>query len=128
MVIALGLLSMKAPAQTVIHVPQDYPTIQQAIDASSDGDTVLVAPGTYFEQIDFGSHQITVTSSGGPASTTIDATYLGPVVHFGAASTRQAVIEGFTITHGKGNTFAGGVEVEEGSPTISGNIIAENLG
>jgi len=49
-------------------------------------------------------------------------------VHFGAASTRQAVIEGFTITHGKGNTFAGGVEVEEGSPTISGNIIAENLG
>lgn len=125
---ALALSSGIASAQSVIHVPGDYPTIQQAIDASSDGDTVLVAPGTYFELIDFGDRLITVTSSDGPASTTIDGQFLGTVVHFGGGSTRQAVINGFTLTHGSGKATAGGVEADGGAPTISGNVIAENLG
>jgi hypothetical protein len=30
---------------TIINIPADYPTIQQGIDASTDGDTVLVQPG-----------------------------------------------------------------------------------
>jgi hypothetical protein len=36
---------------TTIHVPQDYPTIQAAINASSDGDTIIVAAGLYKENV-----------------------------------------------------------------------------
>ena len=36
---------------TIIHIPDDYPTIQEGFDASDDGDTVLVAQGIYYENL-----------------------------------------------------------------------------
>ena len=47
---------------TIINIPADYPTIQQGIDASVDGDTVLVQPGTYVENINFNAHNIVLGS------------------------------------------------------------------
>ena len=46
----------------VINVPGDQPTIQEAINASVDGDTVLVADGTYYENINFKGKAITLAS------------------------------------------------------------------
>ncbi len=39
------------PGPDVIHVPADYPTIQDAVDAASEGDLILIAPGTYHEAV-----------------------------------------------------------------------------
>jgi len=50
---------------TIINVPTDYDTIQEGIDASCGGDTVLVQPGTYVENINFNGHNIVL---GSPAS------------------------------------------------------------
>jgi hypothetical protein len=64
LVVSIGA---KIEAQgTVRRVPADYPAIQQAINASVSGDTVLVAPGTYFGEIDIFTKAITVTSEAGP--------------------------------------------------------------
>ncbi len=46
----------------IIEIPQDCPTIQDGIHASDDGDTVLVAPGLYYENIRFHGKRILLTS------------------------------------------------------------------
>ena len=50
--LVLGLVSLAVVADTFV-VPVDFPTIQEAIDAASDGDCITVEPGTYVENIDF---------------------------------------------------------------------------
>jgi hypothetical protein len=74
---------------TIINIPADYPTIQQGIDASIDGDTVLVQPGTYVENINFNGHNIVLGSlflttgdTSYIAQTVIDGDSAGTVVAF----------------------------------------------
>ncbi len=127
--------SSSAGAATVIHVPADQPTIQGAIDAASNGDTVIVGPGTYAENINFDGKAITVESSQGPSQTTIDGKRQDSVVRFNHGETRASVLEGFTVTNGfafPGGAFpggsyeGGGLDIFGASPTIEGNIITEN--
>ena len=49
-------------SSTIINIPADYPSIQQGIDAGNNGDTVLVQPGTYYENINFNGHNVTLAS------------------------------------------------------------------
>jgi len=108
-------------------VPGDQPTIQAAINAASAGDTVLVAPGTYVENINFQGKAITVTSSGGPSVTRIDGGASGTVVTFNHSEGASSVLSGFTIRNGKRNGgFGGGISISGASPTITANVITGN--
>jgi parallel beta-helix repeat protein len=130
----IGLLAAPVWGQRTIHVPGDAATIQAGINTASVGDTVLVAPGTYVENIDFKGKAITVTSSGGPTATTIDGGQNGIVVNFANNETRASVINGFTITNDapplpvQVTVRADGILVGGANPTITNNIITNNRG
>jgi hypothetical protein len=97
---ALLLLATAGVAQKTILVPANQPTIQAAILAASNGDTVLVSPGTYHENINFSKKAITVQSSGGPAVTIIDGGKAGSVVTFNQGEELTSVLQGFAIQNG----------------------------
>jgi hypothetical protein len=42
------------------NVPDEYPTIQAAVDAAAEGDIVLIAPGTYVEAVDVATNDLTI--------------------------------------------------------------------
>jgi len=120
-VIALMLVGL-ARAATTIHVPADQPTIQAAISAAQNGDTILVSPGTYAENIDFIGKAITVKSTNGAKVTIIDAHQVGPAATFKSGEIRASVLSGFTLTNGVGSgppyfIYGGGV-FRPLSPTI----------
>jgi len=109
------------------HVPQDMPTIQQAIDASSPCDIVEVAPGVYHETIDFNGRIVELRSTDGPDVTVIDGSGNNDtVVRFVSSETPAAVIDGFTLTGGGPVIAGGGIEIGNASPTIRNCIIAGN--
>src|SRR5262245_14956204 len=88
-------------AANIIRVPADQPTIQSAIAAASNGDTVQVAAGTYVENLNFLGKAILVTSEQGPDLTIIDGNAAGPVVVFATGEGRQSVLNGFTLRNGR---------------------------
>jgi hypothetical protein len=119
-----------AAQATVIKVPADYATIQAAINAAASGDTIEVAPGTYVENLNFLGKAIRVTSEQGPQATIIDGNQNGSVVVFVSNEGPQSVLNGFTIRNGNATGSAlrgGGVRIENSSPTLSGNIITNNI-
>ena len=71
--LAAGLVTILAVSadSATINVPGEQPSIQAGIGAASAGDTVLVAPGVYVENIDFAGKTIVVRSRGGARATII---------------------------------------------------------
>ncbi len=109
----------------VIYIPDDSASIQGGIDYATGGDTVIVRPGTYFENIDFRGKEIVVQSEKGPKLTYINGRYLNGVVVFKTAEGSGAVIQGFTLENGRA-VNGGGIYCYGSSPLIKENIITNN--
>ncbi len=130
---AVGVLALAKPGYaTIINVPGDQPTIQAGIDASIDGDTVLVQQGTYVENINFNGHNIVLGSlflmtgdTAYIAETIIDEDSSGTVVTFENGEDSTTAITGFTIQNGLAQ-LGGGIACEDSNPTINYNTISGN--
>jgi len=110
---------------TTIIIPLDSETIQGGIDMTEDGDTVLVFPGEYVENINFDGKAIVV--AGIPSATTIDGNGEGPCVRFNSNEGTQSTLLGFTLINGTGVDGNGGaISIEGASPTIFFNTIYDN--
>ena len=91
----------------------DFATIQSALDNVPPGCSIVVAPGTYWEALEFPGTAIYLRSQDGPETTTISAGGVGSVLTFYNGDTRQTIVEGFTITGGTGTDLW---TVAEGKP------------
>jgi hypothetical protein len=120
----------------IIHVPADTASIQGGIDLASNGDTVLVQPGIYVENINFNGKKIVVgslTLTTGDTSyisqTVIDGNESGSVVTFETLEDFTAVLSGFMITNGVGQwgeNGGGGINLKNSSPLVTYMLIINN--
>ncbi len=112
-----------------INVPGDQPTIAAAISASSDGDVIAIAAGTYYEaNLSPGGKAITIqgTLNGdGTLATTIDAQQAGSVIKMNSYESIGTVIKDLKITGGDANR-GGGIYCSFSNPTITDCEIASN--
>lgn len=136
---AIAILSISTLClASTIHIPGNYSTIQAGINAAVDGDIVLVASGTYMENIDFKGKKITVVSEAGPEDTVIDGgnpidPQKASVVTFRNNENIKSVLRGFTITNGTGtlrsssSSYCGaGIYCQSADPLLENNIIRNN--
>lgn len=124
----------------VINIPQDYPTIQDGINVADEGDTVLVQPGTYIENLSIfiknivlGSLFLTTGDTSYISQTIIDGNQMEPVIRIseflGNSPDSTCVVAGFTITNGYYNDYfppGAGICCSGASPTLKNLIISNN--
>ena len=127
------------------YVPGDFSSIQSAINAASNSDSILVSPGLYEETLDFDGKEIVVSSLYLIAndsllieSTIIDADENGSVVSFASGESNESILQGFTIQNGTGNIedpdgngtyydYGGGIYCENSDPIIKDCVIQNNV-
>ncbi|MHB8994737.1 MAG: Ig-like domain-containing protein [Armatimonadota bacterium] len=138
-VVAACLGGTAAVWGATINVPANYTSIQNAINAATDGDEVVIAPGRYVERINFNGKAITVRSCDPNDPTCVQSTiivgyepngnefngFVVPVVRFVTGEDQDSRLLGLTITGGM-DEIGAGIRCDGASPTIQNNIITNN--
>lgn len=127
--ISLAIVLLLAPAAGAVVFtvdddgPADFTTIQQAINAASNGDEIVVFPGSYRETLSFQGKSIVVRSERGPTETVVFLEGETRIVQLDGDST----LRGFTVRGGAARV-GGGIRVTGGaSARIEDNVIENNL-
>ena len=105
-----------------------FRSIQRALNVCNyHQDTIFVAPGTYYEHLDFRGKHVALRSLEGPIKTVISAAQSrGRVIDFCSGESSTSLVDGFTLTGGIAQK-GGAIYIAEGSsPTITNNVITEN--
>jgi hypothetical protein len=118
------LLLSSAVNATVIHVPSEQPTVQDGINAASDGDTILIAPDTYYENIVIDSLEVTLIGEAGRDSTILDGSLNGTVV----TVNRQCALTLAGLQIQRGSATTGGIQVSRSHLCIVDCYIHSNEG
>lgn len=118
-------------AGNTLRVPSQYPTIQAAVNAAQNGDTIMLAPGTYNTSTINITKYITITSSGNSGNTTIQVQTQQPVLvwqNVPFTGGIQAKLENVTINNGHSNQSgqAGGITLANGADVQLSNVVIEN--
>jgi len=92
--VAFLLFCISVSRAAVVYVPNDYPTIQQAVDAATAGDTIVVRDGVYVENIDI-NKPLTITSENGSANCIVQAA--DPYDYAFEVTADYVNITGFTV-------------------------------
>ena len=136
-----GAAGLSGSGGQVWHVPGDFPTIQGAVDAAAEGDTILVAPGVYTERVVVSTSHLTLRGAG-PVSpvekpsesasenVVVDGTDLGGLgigIHVSGASPDEPVI-GVEVSQFEVRNFERGITVQWAVETrVSHNYLHDNL-
>ncbi|MBI4717702.1 MAG: S8 family serine peptidase [Planctomycetes bacterium] len=133
--------------QRVLRVPAEYSTIQAALDAGAEGDTVLVAPGRHTgagnRTLDFRGKGLSLVCDAPAPDCVLDGVGDRPLLDFHGGGARTARVEGFTLTNGVGvrcrgsapllrrcaitsNPGGGIVALEDSAPVFESCLIARN--
>ncbi len=125
--LCFALLVWAGPAiGAKLRVPSaKFPTIQTAIDQAQSKDDIEVAPGTYYEDIDFRGKAVRLYGREGAAATTIDGGRNGSVVTCANGETADTILEGLTITGGSAH-YGGGMYNYGSSPTVTNCAFSDN--
>ena len=142
-IVAVGTVFLSAAQADVLFVDADncpgpgsgtetdpYCWIQAAIANAVDTDEIVVAPGTYFEMINLLGKAVTLRSSDGPETTTIDAQQTGgTTVGCWNGEGADTILQGFTITGAQGGlAFGCGMINNESAPTVINCMFSGNHG
>jgi parallel beta-helix repeat protein len=138
--VCLGAMLCSAFGQAFamdLKVPEHFPTIQRAIDTASAGDTVVVGPGTYRENLLI-QKPLVLRSARGAKLTIVDGQRLSPVIMAFGTGSENVVISGFTVTNGLSNwempitspgyARSGAIYLDSVRATIIDNVIVGNTG
>jgi len=113
---------MIAPSPKTIYVPDNYSTIQQAVDSASPGDTIIVRDGTYIENVYIDKPYLTIRSENGSTNCIVQAANSKDYVFKVTAD--YVSIEGFAV---KGAVLGAGINVIADHCNITNNYCTDNV-
>jgi len=117
---------------SIIHIPGDYPTIQAGIDSAGDGDTILIADGTYSGQGNIGiewdanTKHLLIMSENGHDNCVIDCMQEDRGFLLNNGQDHRDVIDGLTITNGLVIGAGGAIHISSASPIIRNCMLVNN--